>query len=590
MNGSRRTWRWFFAMTAFALTLSGTAVWASGAHGNTASAASTDIPVSYSTLSAVQPRPSLGPSLPAQVLSHIGRAGGATTPRGGTALVASPLTTANAPTLAVGTTLDGLRNPNATPPDTQVAVGPTEIIEMVNNSASVWSKSGSLISTLDLNSLFGIPELVGSDPRVIYDASSGRFFATYISYNPPPYNLFFGNDTTVQVLWSLGSAPTGYGDWNGCTYVDTTGRLHDNPALGVSDDKVAIGTDVFAWPQAAQDPSLAPLGADTLLIDKSTALSNTTPCPAAYLPPVNAGIIRPAQSLSPTAPLYMASLPESGGTTATLWTVTGSVNAQTIGRTRVDLPMAGTTMPPAAIQQGSSNDIQTNDTRALEAVWADGLLDVTANTGCVPAGDSVTRACLHLLQINTASPAVTHEATISGPPGSYLYYPALRPDGASNAVLVYTSSSATGYPSVGAAALDPTWSAMTSTVVKQGVASYTGFDTAPYRWGDYSGAAVDPSDGSIWVAGEYSASSTTGDWGTFIAQLQTGSPPPVTATPTPIATNTSTPTGTPPPSLTPTATATTAVTATPTSSPTPTASSTSVPTVCPRGKAKHGRC
>ena len=43
------------------------------------------------------------------------------------------------------------------------------------------------------------------------------------------------------------------------------------------------------------------------------------------------------------------------------------------------------------------------------------------------------------------------------------------------------------------------------------------------RWGDYSGAATDPSDSSVWVAGEYA---DTPDiffgsiWGTAIARVQ----------------------------------------------------------------------
>ena len=87
------------------------------------------------------------------------------------------------------------------------------------------------------------------------------------------------------------------GDWTICQYSDN-GHLHDNPALGVSDDKVAIGTDVFTWPQAsASDP---PLGADTIVVDKAAMLSSGN-CPVGVYAPTNAGIIRPAQSLTATS-------------------------------------------------------------------------------------------------------------------------------------------------------------------------------------------------------------------------------------------------------------------------------------------------
>jgi hypothetical protein len=36
-------------------------------------------------------------------------------------------------------------NQNLTPPDTQLAAGPTDLVEMVNDVGSVWSKSGTLV-------------------------------------------------------------------------------------------------------------------------------------------------------------------------------------------------------------------------------------------------------------------------------------------------------------------------------------------------------------------------------------------------------------------------------------------------------------
>jgi hypothetical protein len=42
------------------------------------------------------------------------------------------------------------------PPDTQLAAGPTDLTEMVNSSASIWTKAGALVSSFDLNT--------GADP------------------------------------------------------------------------------------------------------------------------------------------------------------------------------------------------------------------------------------------------------------------------------------------------------------------------------------------------------------------------------------------------------------------------------------------
>jgi uncharacterized repeat protein (TIGR01451 family) len=57
--------------------------------------------------------------------------------------------------------------------------------------------------------------------------------------------------------------------------------------------------------------------------------------------------------------------------------------------------------------------------------------------------------------------------------------------------------------------------------LKNGENSYTPFAN---RWGDYSGAALDPaSPSTVWVAGEYVYISGGSEWGTYIAPVQIGS-------------------------------------------------------------------
>src|SRR5205814_538415 len=63
--------------------------------------------------------------------------------------------------------------------------------------------------------------------------------------------------------------------------------------------------------------------------------------------------------------------------------------------------------------------------------------------------------------------------------------------------------------------------AVTSTLVRAGNAAYT-LGTSPGRWGDYQGIGIDPSSpGNAWAVGEYPIgfSATSGDWGTWIAQI-----------------------------------------------------------------------
>src|SRR5207253_1223922 len=94
--------------------------------------------------------------------------------------------------------------------------------------------------------------------------------------------------------------------------------------------------------------------------------------------------------------------------------------------------------------------------------------------------------------------------------------------------VTFTGSSATLPPSVEALSMPIGGTSLSGIEVARGLGSY---DTATTchgtnRWGDYAGAAMDPSYPSdVWVAAELTASSTNScDWGTSIARLTVAAP------------------------------------------------------------------
>ena len=75
-------------------------------------------------------------------------------------------------------------NQSVAPPDTQLAAGPTYLVEADNSTLSIWSKSGTLVAWHDLNVFFTVPSgFVFSDPRILYDAESGRWFLSGLAYD-----------------------------------------------------------------------------------------------------------------------------------------------------------------------------------------------------------------------------------------------------------------------------------------------------------------------------------------------------------------------------------------------------------------------
>ena len=69
---------------------------------------------------------------------------------------------------------------------------------------------------------------------------------------------------------------------------------------------------------------------------------------------------------------------------------------------------------------------------------------------------------------------------------------------------------------------DPTGTMETPALAKAGDATYSDF---AFRWGDYSGIAIDPTDGSLWSGAEYATSLLSGDpanWATWISHFTLG--------------------------------------------------------------------
>jgi hypothetical protein len=166
-----------------------------------------------------------------------------------------------------------------------------------------------------------------------------------------------------------------------------------------------------------------------------------------------------------------------------------------------------------------------------------------------------------------ASPVVNQDFSF-GTKSAYDYYPSVDLDSSDDLITSFTQSSSTEFASAfvdGRLSGDTVNTLGTPVLFQAGAMAYNGT-----RWGDYSGAGVDPNDQTaIWVAAEYATGATTGlNWGTWIAEARLLAAPTSSATPT--ATSTPTATGTVAVSATPTATST----GTPTISPTPTASGT----------------
>lgn len=407
------------------------------------------------------------------------------------------------------------------PPDTQLAAGPTDLMEVDNAVASIWTKSGTLVNSFDLNNFLGLPSedlgMGAFDPRIAYDAASGRWFLSASATDP--------TNTYNQVFLAVSQTSDPSGGWNVYTVESNNyGELYDQPMFGVSGDKVVISWNDFGYGSF--------LGQETWVLQKSDLLTGAAVASVNFGPDSYRFRLVPALNLSagnnaylvynnsdPTTLLQNTSYPSLG-----FVEITGQPANGNVRWLEWDPAIAPTSAPPGATQPDGAMAIDTDDDRFVSAVWQNGILWVAGNDACVPSGGSVTQSCLRLIEVSTAggSPSILQDFD-AGVAGTDLYYPAVSLDSSGNLFVAFSYSSASVYASVGATGqpagaaagtLDPI------VTVEQGQGVYCGFDCSggygTNRWGDYSAAAQDPSNPSqVWVAGEYAASPTDqGDWGT----------------------------------------------------------------------------
>jgi Abnormal spindle-like microcephaly-assoc'd, ASPM-SPD-2-Hydin len=421
---------------------------------------------------------------------------------------------------------------DVTPPDTQLAAGPTSLLETLNDSGSVWSKTGGLVEAFDLGVFFQVPSgSYFSDPRVLYDAPTGRWFISGLSFTPPSYG------SVVYLAVSSTSDPTGL--WTVYSADSSPDTLHDQPKIGVSADKV-----VMSWNDFLNASAFA--GETTFVWQKSQLLAAS---PTVAI----AGVVEdgsrqspvPAQALGYTSSDTNAYIVYNnnlcffcGGASIGVLTVTGTPVQGNVTWTESDPGIAATSTPPSADQPGAPSSIATNDDRFLTAVVQGGTLWTSGNDACVPNGDSSTRPCARFIAVTVPADAVTQDFDLAST-GAGVYYPAVGLDSSGNMLATYSISSTSLYPGVRVIA-ESGGVFLAGQTVKNGEALYddtTCFGVSPpSRWGDYASAAVDTSTtGDVWLTGEYAAvSSLTATngcaWGTYTSELNVG-----TSTTAPVA-------------------------------------------------------
>ena len=416
------------------------------------------------------------------------------------------------------------------PPDVILGVGPNHVVEMVNLARSIYTRAGSLVLRQNLSNFYSLSQSNHflSDPKVLYDAVSQRWFASILDCNGQAWNSGCPDPYTGQIELAVSNSTDPTRFWRFYTIVVGANILPDQPIIGVNDDKFIVSANLY-------NNTATFLGAKYWVINKNDLLTGAPLHLAAFGPNINLESVHPVQTLSSSTTAYMVST--GGGdlgnsTTVKLFSVTGvpGVSNVTVTSTTFTLSSPLNLAPPVPQPCPRSCNLDfpfldPGDNRVQDAAWYKGGLWLGADGDCQPNGIS-DKACIRLIKIDTGSLTKLQDFDFA-PSVSNFFYPGLKIDSMGNLDMIYGQSSG-GTPALyisGQAINDPAGSMAPPVFLRSGGGNTYG----TIRFGDYFGAAVDPNEPStVWVAGEFMNRSLTGFpcttfsgcWDTFITHMR----------------------------------------------------------------------
>jgi len=422
------------------------------------------------------------------------------------------------------------------PPDQGLCEGNGYVLEAVNSAYRIYRRDGTSVrGPFNINDLFNVGgKEFTSDPRCWFDPSTQTWFATILFLN----DTFTGSDLLIATrhspnplgLWNeyqINTTDTG----NGCPCFGDQPRIGiDQYNLYVTDDEFSItgpqflGPDVYAFSKAD-----LVAGATTLHFVRFPHLTIAGQPTLAPQPALSAG--------TPRAEFFLSSVqagPQRGSGVG-VWAMTRRQKVAAGGVPTLSSVVIGSehyANPPGAPQKGATSTLASGDDRMQQTEYVGGTVWGELNTAVQPAGDSKVRAGGAWFQVrpSLSSQGVTGGSIVRqgyvAAAGQYLLYPAVQPDAAGNAAVVFTITNATRFPSAGYATLEGDASNFGPPVV---AAAGTGpYDPKATRWGDYSFAVPDDTADAAWFATEYMppVSSQTSpplrNWGTRVFEVPLG--------------------------------------------------------------------
>jgi len=439
------------------------------------------------------------------------------------------------------------------PPDPIGAAGPFHVVNVGNTMIQWFTNTGVMQNHQSLKSFFApVGPPLGTntfDPKVIFDQYSERFIVISLERSSAA-----PEDSWIVVAVSTSPDPNGgwfYTAINSKVNIGGVDTWADYPGLAVGPSAIYITNNMFGFPSTGSNYG----GVRLWIIDKN---------PFYFGGPANWTIHDPYASAglaTTTQPAHMFGLVPGGmGTFLCSYSGISAAPTEFVQVVQVLNPLGAVTFShqyvavgdiegpafpnlPDAPQNGTTNLIEVNDRRALNAVWRNNELWVSAtiypNSGL--DANQTTAHWFNMTATGVGAIALADQGDVGAEDlgdNTYTFFPALALDKCGNMAIGFSASNNQIFPGAyytGRLATDPPGTVQSTGALAVGQDWYLRtFNSGRNRWGDYSGMSLDPGDEvTFWVYNEFAMQRGTplgtpvedGRWATEWGSFQLGCQP-----------------------------------------------------------------
>jgi len=431
------------------------------------------------------------------------------------------------------------------PPDPIGAAGPDHVVGVTNVLVNFYRQDGTADFQDSLYDFFAdlVPLTFTFDPKVLYDQLEGRFVIVTMDVTDTEFGdpantsrilVAVSDDSDPNGSWCVGAIDA-FSNFVGEASGSPLDHWAEYPGLAVDEEAVYITAEMRTF--LDQTPPDEFGGVRLWIIDKAAdGLYDCGSNPVdlaeveVFDPFAGGGVVLTSQP----AQIYG----NASGSVGTFLVSKGNLSngtdefAQVV---RVDDPIGSTSFTqsfvnlgniedlngnpsdpplPNAPQSGSAELIDTNDRRALDAVWRDDSLyfssTINPRVGDADAGQA-TSFWARIDTTNLASLSVADQGVIRGEGiggATHTFYPSIAVDNTGAVAIGFAASGPTIFPGAYFTyrqASDSGGFTEPAITVKAGEAAYfREFGTMRNRWGDYTGTISHPQDsGCFWVFNQY---------------------------------------------------------------------------------------